>query len=344
MNARGGRAWACLATAILISLPAIALEEAPASPAMHAEKLEEAQSLFEEGKHSEAVKAFKAADKLAGGTCLECRLGLVRAFNKLGAHKEVLKNADAVLGMTGDKNAIILAHHERGLALLAMSLQDPKQLEPAANAFRQALELSGGKLNAVRFNLGYTLLRLSRDEEGIALLKEYLEQGPKEDRAEDAKDLIANPLRARKRLAPDVELVTLAGDYLTSDDMRGKVVLYDFWGTWCAPCVAAVPSLRLLGRRMQKDPFVLVSVSTDTDETTLREFIARHEMSWPQVWDKRHELSRKWQVEGYPTYVLVNHEGEIIYVVRGWGQGIEQELSMKLASAIRAAKKADKVQ
>lgn len=344
MKALAGRALACFATAVLILLPAIAMGESPASPAVHAEKLEEAQSLFEEGKHGEAVKAFKEADKLAGGACVECRLGLMRSFNKLGAHKEVLKHADAVLGMTSDKNAVILAHHERGLALLAMSLQDPKQLEAAAKDFRQALELSGGKLNAVRFNLGYTLLRLSRDEEGVALLKEYLEQGPKEDRAEEAKDLIAKPLRARKRLAPDVELVTLTGDYLTSEDLRGKVVLYDFWGTWCAPCVAAVPSLRSMGRRMAKDPFVLVSVSTDTDEATLREFIAKHEMSWPQVWDKRHELSRKWQVEGYPTYVLVNHDGEIIYAVRGWGQGIEQELSMKLSSAIRAAKKADKVQ
>lgn len=335
MNIRAG-----LATVALITLPAIAIAEVPAAPAPHAEKLEEAQSLFDEGKHNEAVKAFKEADKLAGGDCVECRLGLARAFNKLGAHKEVVKNVDAVLGMTSEKNAVILAHNEQGLALLAMAAQDPKHLEPAAKAFRQALELSGGQLNAVRFNLGYTLLRLSRDEEGISILKEYLEQDPKAESADAAKDLIANPLRARKRLAPDVELVTLTGDYLTSEDMRGKVVLYDFWGTWCAPCVAAVPRLRIMGRRMAKDPFVLVSVSTDTDEATLREFIAKHEMSWPQVWDKQHALARKWQIEGYPTYVLVSHDGEIVYVVRGWGEGIERELSAKISSAIRAAKKA----
>ncbi len=340
-NRQHGRALAGFATAV-ITLSTLAVAQAPKPPPAHAEKLEEAQDLFEDGKHNEAVKAFKEADKLAGGSCMECRVGLARTFNKLGAYREVLKNVDAILGMTGDKNHLTLAYHEQGLALLSLAGDDPKQLEQAANAFRQVLEMSGGKLNAVRFNLGYTLLRLSRDEEGLALLKEYLAGDPNAESADEAKAFIANPLRARKRLAPDFELVTLAGDYLTSEDVQGKVLLVDFWGTWCAPCVAAVPSLRAMSRRMEKDPFVLLSVSTDRDEKTLREFIAKHQMSWPQVWDQRHELARKFRVEGYPTYILVSHEGEIIYLVRGWGGGIERDLSMKVSSAIRAAKKGAK--
>lgn len=152
----------------------------------------------------------------------------------------------------------------------------------------------------------------------------------------------ASPLVPVKRLMPSFEAVTLAGDSLTSTDLQGKVLLVDFWGTWCAPCVAAVPSLRAMSRRMEKDPFVLLSVSTDPDEKTLREFIAKHQMTWPQVWDERHQLARKFRVQGYPTYILVNHEGEIVYLVRGGGAGIERTLSARVAAAIEAAKKGAK--
>ncbi len=150
----------------------------------------------------------------------------------------------------------------------------------------------------------------------------------------------ASPLIPTKRSMPSFEAVTLAGIPLTSKDVQGKVVLVDFWGTWCAPCVAAVPSLRAMSRRMEKEPFVLLSVSTDPDEKTLRDFVAKHQMSWPQVWDERHQLARKFRIEGDPTYVLVNHQGEIVFFVRGWSGGIERSLSARVSAAIAAAKKA----
>lgn len=306
------------------------------------EKLEQGNDLLEDGKPSEAVKAFKEADKLASGACPDCRLGLARAFNKLGAYKDALKNVDAALGMTQEKNRLILAYNEQGHALLALAGEDPQRLNQAEKAFRQVLEASGGTLNAARFNLGFTLLRLARDEEGVALLKEYLVRDPRAASAEVAKDLIANPLRARKRLLPDLELVTMAGDYLTSEDLQGKVLLLDFWATWCAPCVASVGGLRSLSRRYEGDPFALVSVSTDSDEAVLREFIAKEKMTWPQVWDKDQKVTRKCGVEAFPTYVLVNPEGEIVYVVKGWGEGIETELGIKVSWAVRAAKKSAK--
>lgn len=345
---RRRRALTGLAAGLLALLSSSVIADTPQPPAPHLEKLSEAQSRFDEGKHNEAVKAFKEADKLANGSCVECRLGLARAFNKLGAYKEVLKNADAVLAMTGEKNQLIHAHNERGVALVEMAGGDPKQLEAAEKAFRQAFNLSEGKINALRFSLGVTLLRLSRDEEGTALLKEYLEREPDGSNAETAKALLANPVRARKRLVPEFELVTLAGDYVTSDELKGKVLLLDFWATWCTPCRAAVPSLRSLSRRMKDDPFVLLSVSTDSDEAALRQFLTEHGMAWPQVWDKRHEFTRKCGIERFPTYVLVSHEGEITHVASGWGPGIEQDLLSRVSSAIRAAKKSakqvDKVQ
>jgi thioredoxin-like negative regulator of GroEL len=335
------RVFAGLAACVLALVSPAAFAEPAQKPAT-VEKLEAANDLFEEGKYNEAVKAFKEADKLANGACPECRLGLARAFNKLGAYKEVLRNVDAVLGMTQDRNHLLLAYNEQGLALLSLAGDDPKQLNQAEKAFRQVLDMSGGKLNAARFNLASTLLRLARDEEGVALLKEYLAKDPQAPSAEIAKDLIANPLRARKRLIPDLEMVTLAGDYLTSEELRGKVLLVDFWGTWCAPCVAAVGSLRSLSRRMDGEPFLIVSISNDSDEATLRAFIAKEQMTWSQVWDKDRKLNHKFGIEHFPTYLLVSPEGEIVYSVSGWGDGIERELQSKVFWAVKSAKKSAK--
>jgi peroxiredoxin/Tfp pilus assembly protein PilF len=319
--------------------PSQADQEAAAPLPAHARKLAEGQELLAAEKYYDAVRVLREADRLANGSCLECHLDLAAAFNKLGAYRDALKHAEAALPLASDNSRLIEAYNEQGMALIALAGEDPKQLAEAEKAFRQVLERTGGQSNAARFNLGYTLLRMARDAEGVAILKEYLEKDAQAPSAEAARDLIKNPLRARKRLMPDFELVTLDGTFITSDDLRGKVVLLDFWGTWCAPCVAAVPTLRNWSRRMEKSPFVLLSVSTDSDEPVLREFVAKHKMQWPQVWDKRHEFARKCEVESYPTYLLVSHEGEILYRTRGWGPHVEQELNAKIFSALQAAKK-----
>lgn len=314
---------------------------AQATPAQtSADALSHAQELLEQGNPREAVRAYKEADKLAGGSCVECQLGLAKTFNRLGAYKEVLKSVEKALQLTTDKALLARAYNEQGLALLAAAPDDEAKLKEAEAAFRKVIELSSGS-NAARFNLGVTLLRQGRDAEGVAVLKEYVKD-PDARNAADARDLIANPVRARKKLVPDFEMVTLAGDYLTAEELRGKVILIDFWGTWCGPCVAAVPGLRAISKRMEKDPFVLVSVSTDDDEAVLRDFIAKNRMTWPQVWDKDREVTRKWRVESFPTYLIVSPEGEIVYTARGWSEMMEREIQLRISSAVRSAKKSAK--
>lgn len=224
------RALAGLAAilAILLSSPLLA---DPSGPKVPTDKLQEGRGQYDAGKYEEAVRTFKEADKLANGSCAECRLWLAKSLDKIGAYKDGLKDADAVLGMTTNPTILVGAYNERGVALVGLAANDPKQLEPAEQAFRKALELSEGKVNAIRFSLGVTLLQMSRDAEGVAMLKEYLEKGPGAADAEIAKKLIANPVRARKKIVPDFELTTLSGEYLTAEDLRGKVLLLDFWGT-----------------------------------------------------------------------------------------------------------------
>lgn len=301
--------------------------------------LDQGRELVKQGKPAEAIKVLRKADKLAGGTCVECHINLAVAFNQMGAFKEALKSIDTVLKRSQEPADQFRAYHNQGLALYGLAEDDPAKMGQAEDSFRRALELSAGKSNSSRFSLAIALLRQSRDEEGVALLQQYLEREPSGKDAERARELIENPVRARKNLFPDFELVTLAGNRVTAKDFRGKVVLLDFWGTWCAPCVAAVPSLRTMSKRMTEEPFVLLSISVDKDEAELRAFISRHRMEWPQVWDKNSAFTKQCKIGSFPTYVLVSHEGEILYSTSGWGTGIERELGKKVSNAIREAKK-----
>jgi len=141
LDRRRSRMLASLALGVLSFLSSALLAEPPKPRPANADKLEDAQSLLQDGKYNEAVKVFKEADKLANGSCVECRIGLARAFNKLGAYKEVLKNIDSVLGLTAETNDLLRAFNEQGVALVALAKDDPKQLEKAEKAFRKILEL-----------------------------------------------------------------------------------------------------------------------------------------------------------------------------------------------------------
>ena len=327
-----------IAGVLLLVLATATAQAQPASTPAGADLLQAADDSMHAGDFKEAIRQYKQADKASGGSCVACQLGLAKAFNAVGAHKEVLKSVEMVLRLTTDKQALSIAYNEQGLALLASADGDQDKLKQAEAAFRQVIAL--GDPAPAHFNLGVALLRLGRDEEGVAALRVYLERDPGSARAATARELIEKPLRARKRLLPDLELVTLAGDYLTTDDLRGRVVLFDFWGTWCPPCRAAVPELKRLHARMKKAPFALISVSNDSDEPTLRQFIAENGMEWPQVWDKDRQILGKLEIQRFPTYLLVDHEGEVVYSASGWGPSVEREIEARIGSAVRVAKKA----
>jgi peroxiredoxin len=157
-------------------------------------------------------------------------------------------------------------------------------------------------------------MELNRDAEGIVELKKYISLNPGGSKAEEAAKLIENPRRAREAYAPDFSITTADGEYVTLEDMRGKVVLLDFWGTWCSPCVASVPALRDLQKRFSKEPqFKMISVSSRDQEATWREFIEKNQMVWTQYLDRDQHVVRTFDVRAYPTYILIDAEGIVRY-------------------------------
>jgi peroxiredoxin len=87
--------------------------------------------------------------------------------------------------------------------------------------------------------------------------------------------------------APDFEATTLDGKLFKLSELRGKIVLLDFWATWCAPCVAELPNIKKLHDRHAADGLVVVSVSFDRDAEIARKFAAEKQMTWPQIWAEK---------------------------------------------------------
>jgi thiol-disulfide isomerase/thioredoxin len=94
-------------------------------------------------------------------------------------------------------------------------------------------------------------------------------------------------------------------------EFRGKVVLLDFWASWCGPCRSALPNLKRLQAVYGGGDFVVVSISEDDEESDWRTFVASHNMTWPQRLDADSSLQHQFGVNALPTYVLLGRDGAV---------------------------------
>jgi thiol-disulfide isomerase/thioredoxin len=108
---------------------------------------------------------------------------------------------------------------------------------------------------------------------------------------------------------------TTNGKSLTTADLKGKVVLVDFWATWCGPCNAEIPRVRELYKTYHSKGLEIVGVDCDSDDDTVNTFIKDKEMPWTQLREESqsdepwHPLAKQWGVAGIPTMFLLDKKG-----------------------------------
>jgi peroxiredoxin len=286
------------------------------------EEFMKGRDLYRRGKYEEALKSFKRANELRDKKSAECYGWMSETYMRLDAYKNAIECADKVIELAGDDRQLMLkAYNNKGLALQqSAERKDQKKLQAAEAVFRQAIGMEGAPA-ILRYNLGVTLLQLKRDEEGVVELKQYVKDQPNGGYLEMARSMIKDPRRARENFAPDFSFTSSEGEHITLEDLRGKVVLLDFWGTWCPPCVESVPELRNLHKRYSKEAnFVIIGISSDSDDAEWREFTVKNKMVWPQYREQDRKILRAFGIRAFPTYILIDHEGIVRFssIGAGW--------------------------
>jgi thiol-disulfide isomerase/thioredoxin len=112
--------------------------------------------------------------------------------------------------------------------------------------------------------------------------------------------------------APVFHLKTLDGQEIDSGSLRGKVVVLNFWATWCGPCKEEMPSLERLRRSFDPKQVVLLAVTTDLERTGIRAFMKQLDLTFPVLMDEDRDVSTMFMVRGLPTTVLIGRDGALV--------------------------------
>ncbi len=313
-------------------------QETAATPAAPAARLkpetEESLLLGEnalnEKHYDEAAKEFKRGIKIENDRCSRCYVRLAEAQMDLHDEKGALSSGDKAIAMAASDAERADAHAAKALTL--MHTGDAKFLKDAESEYRAAIQLAP-KDAGNYLGLAVALMKQSRDAEGQEQLTTFLKMQSSGQAADYARKLQANPRRVREEFAPDFQVTTIKGQTISTADLRGKVVVMDFWATWCPGCRASVPEIKELTRKYPSDKLVVLSVSADKDDAQWREFVAKKNMDWMQYRDEDGHVLRALGVHAFPTYVVIDPEGVIRE--RIVGENPQQSISGKLKDKLQ---------
>lgn len=118
---------------------------------------------------------------------------------------------------------------------------------------------------------------------------------------------------ARETTVPEFSLRDLAGNTRRLSDHSGKVVLVNFWTSWCPPCVEEIPSMQRLHRSMKGLPFEILAIDVGEKKVDVRRFLRKTKIDFPVLLDPKGEILKKWKVYVFPTNFLIDTSGRIRY-------------------------------
>ncbi len=147
-------------------------------------------------------------------------------------------------------------------------------------------------------------------EKGRALAGELADGSTDEETKESAKALVKKLDRVGKPLA--LKFAAMDGREVDLQKLKGKVVLVDFWATWCGPCIKELPAVKAAYEKLNAKGFEIVGISFDQDKAALEKLVAKEKMPWPQYFEggeKGNKFGEEFNISGIPTMWLVDKQG-----------------------------------
>lgn len=117
--------------------------------------------------------------------------------------------------------------------------------------------------------------------------------------------------------APPLAASALRGAPVSLERLRGRVVIVDFWASWCEPCRRAFPTLNALSARYGERGLTVVGVSVDDEAASARRFVDELRPTFPIVHDATHQIAERWSPPSMPTTYVVGRDGRVIAALTG---------------------------
>ncbi len=140
---------------------------------------------------------------------------------------------------------------------------------------------------------------------------------------------------------PDFTLKAMSGDNLRLEEHRGQVILVNFWASWCGPCRQEMPILDQIHDRYSDMGFTVLGVNVDKDPKKARRIADQVNVSFPLLLDEKQKVSKTWDVSAMPYTVLIDRDGQVQYIHRGYKSGDEAVYIDRLRALLRGSRGAD---
>ena len=135
--------------------------------------------------------------------------------------------------------------------------------------------------------------------------------------------------------APDFTLRTMGGPNMRLAEQRGRVVMINFWATWCGPCRQEMPQLSKLYDKYRASGFVLMGVNVDDDVRNATDVAAKLAVSFPVLLDTDKKVSKLYDLTTMPSTVLVDRDGKVRYLHRGYLAGYEDTYDKQIRELLK---------
>ena len=135
--------------------------------------------------------------------------------------------------------------------------------------------------------------------------------------------------------APDFTLRTLNGPNLRLAEQRGRVVMVNFWATWCGPCRQEMPQLDRLYQKYKSSGFVLLGVNVDEDARKATDVAAKLGVTFPVLLDTDKAVSKLYDLSTMPSTVIIDRDGKVRYLHRGYRAGYEDNYDKQIRELLK---------
>ncbi len=285
---------------------------------------------------AEFVRKFPKSPKAAEAATIRDKNYLMAI--QAGSEKSATQFEAIIAAALADRSLPETEHFEWRMKQLS-ALEGSQNGKPAADAWA-ALEKPARALVAEfpkRIEPYQQLLRVSRLG-GAEIAKAVSAELAKNPDAPEELTMEAKAQAVRENLVgsvPDIKFTAVAGREVDLATLRGKVVLVDFWATWCGPCIAETPAIKAAYDKYHDKGFEIVGISFDQDKAALEKYVAKNDIAWPHHFDGSgfgNKFGRQYGITGIPEMWLINQEGKLV------DMGARHDLAGKVAKLLEASK------